>query len=289
MRCATFAAPPWRPSPWSWCFSLGLGTNVVLFSVLNSLATMPAPGIARDESLVRIRGTLRTGGTAGVESRLMSWPEVQEYAQRSDLFSGVAALAEATAVVDTGDAMSPSVTVRLIYTTANYFSVLGVRPELGSEPAAEQDVTRLTTSPTAMISYAMWRRRFGGAPDVLGRSLRVDDIPIEIVGVAPPKVPRYGRRERDDDVASPRDVSTAREAHDRGIPQLRQHVLERRGPVASRRDDREGHACRRRRGGAGVSAPLRRQGTRTRAPGRPSHRGNRGARTSCPCWRATIT
>ena len=46
---------------------------------------MPAPGIARDESLVRIRGTVRTKGAMDARPRLMSWPEVQEYASRTDV------------------------------------------------------------------------------------------------------------------------------------------------------------------------------------------------------------
>ena len=167
--------------------SLGIGTNVVLFTVLNSLATMPAPGIARDEALVRIRGTMRTKGMTGEGARLMSWPEVQEYAGRTDLFSGVAAHAAETALVNAGDATSTPATVSLIYTTSNYFSILNIHPVLGTEPAAEPGVMRLTTPPTAMISYAMWQQRFGGARDVIGRTLRVGDFPIEIVGVAPPR------------------------------------------------------------------------------------------------------
>jgi predicted permease len=166
--------------------SLGIGTNVVLFTVLNSLATMPAPGIARDESLVRVRGTMRTKGMSDEQARLMSWPEVQEYAGRTDLFSSVAAYADETAVVNTGDASTP-VTVSLIYTTSNYFGVLNVRPALGTQPAAEAGSMRMTASPTAMISYALWQRQFGGAPDVIGRTVRINDIPVEIVGVAPPR------------------------------------------------------------------------------------------------------
>src|SRR6185503_19570191 len=73
------------------------------------------------------------------------------------------------------------------YATPNYFSLLNVRPALGTEPAAEPDVMRMTTSPTAMVSHAMWQQRFGGAPDVIGRTLRVNDFPVEIVGVAPPR------------------------------------------------------------------------------------------------------
>jgi predicted permease len=167
--------------------SLGLGTNVVLFTVMNSLATQPPPGIARDEALVHIRGTMRTKGIGGGSERLMSWPEVREYAGRTELFSSVAAHADETAVVDVGDAAPAPVTTSLIYTTANYFGILNVRPALGTEPAAEPDPTRMTTSPTAMISHAMWRQKFGGAREVIGRVVRVNDVPVQIVGVAPPR------------------------------------------------------------------------------------------------------
>ena len=167
--------------------ALGIGTTVVLFTILNSLATMPAPGIARDDSMVRIRGTMRMQQMAGVHARLMSWPEVQEYAGRTDLFSSVAAHADEIAAVTTGDETSTPGTVNLTFTTPNYFSVLNIRPVLGRAPASEADVLRMTTSPTAMISYAMWQQRFGGAPDVIGRTIRVNGMPIEIVGVAPPR------------------------------------------------------------------------------------------------------
>lgn len=166
--------------------SLGIGTNVVLFTVLNSLATMPAPGIARDESVVRIRGTTHRTELPGADGRPMSWPEVREYVGRTDLFSSVAAYADETAALKTGDASSP-IAVRVIYTTSNYFSTLNVPPALGTEPAAEPDVTRMTTAPTAMISDAMWQRQFGGARDVIGHTVRVNDVSVEIVGVAPPR------------------------------------------------------------------------------------------------------
>ena len=166
--------------------SLGIGTNVVLFTVLNSLATMPAPGMERDASLVRIRAKMRMKGVLGEQARVMSWPEVQEYASRTELFSGVAAFADEVAVLNLGDAQSSNQTVRALYTTPNYFSVLNMHPALGSVPMAEAD-PRLGTAPTAMISHAVWQQRFGGAADVIGRIVRVNDVPVEIVGVAPPR------------------------------------------------------------------------------------------------------
>jgi predicted permease len=167
--------------------SLGLGTNVVLFTVMSSLATLPAPGIAPDAGLVRIRGTLRPTRAANEQPRLLSWPEVQAYAGRDAVFGRVAAHADETALVDVGDAASAPLVARLVYATPNYFDVVGVRPALGTVPAPEPDVARLTNSPTAVISDAMWRRRFGADRDVIGRVVRVNDVPVEIVGVAPPR------------------------------------------------------------------------------------------------------
>ena len=165
--------------------SLGIGTTVVLFTILNSIATMPAPGIARDESLVRIRGSM--SDATGVRHRLLSWPEVQEYTGRTDLFSAVAAHADEVAAITTADGNSTPLTAAVIYSTANYFDVLEIRPVVGRVPSAERDPTRLATSPTAMISFGMWQQRFGSAPDVVGRTVRVNDVPVEIVGVAPPR------------------------------------------------------------------------------------------------------
>ena len=165
--------------------SLGIGTAVVVFTLLNSVATMPPPGIRRDDTLVRIRGI--TEGFSGVQARLMSWPEVRDYGARTDLFSGVAAHADETALVELGNEGATPSALNVIYTTPSYFSVLGVQPALGGEPAAGPDVTDLAESPTAVISHAMWEERFGGAPDVIGRTLRVNDYPVEIVGVAPPR------------------------------------------------------------------------------------------------------
>lgn len=166
--------------------SLGIGTNVVLFTVLSSLATLPAPGIARDASLVRIRGILSVEGTS-LQERLLSWPEVEDYAGRSDLFAKIAAYADETALVETGDETSEPIVARLIYTTPSYFSVLDVQPALGSVPAAEADGVGATKAPAAMIGHALWQQRFGGAPDAIGRTLRVNGFPLEIAGVAPPR------------------------------------------------------------------------------------------------------
>lgn len=167
--------------------ALGIGTSVVLFTLINSLATQPGPGIAKDRALVRIRGTLRPAPAAGLQPRLLSWPEVEALAARSDVFSSVVAHANEAAMVKTADGGASEFAAGVVYATPNYFSTLGVRPASGSPPAGDRDVTRLSTAPSALISHAMWQRYFGGAPDVVGRVIRVNGIPTQVVGVAPPR------------------------------------------------------------------------------------------------------
>ena len=80
---------------------------------------------------------MQTRDIAGTHARLLSWPEVQEFAARPDLFSRVAAHADETASVPLGDPTSAPTAVSVIYTTPNYVSLLDVHPVLGTVPAAE--------------------------------------------------------------------------------------------------------------------------------------------------------
>lgn len=187
---ARHALRHWRRSPLATLtmlvvLSLGIGTTVVLFTILDSIATRPAPGLVRDASLVRIRGTSRASEVANLQARLLSWPEVEAYAARRELFSSVAAHAQESAMAHLDGGAGGATPVGVIYVSPTYFATLGLRPLLGTTPPPEPDVTQLRTAPTAMISEAMWRQRFGGSPDVLGRVVRLNDQPVEIVGVAP--------------------------------------------------------------------------------------------------------
>jgi putative ABC transport system permease protein len=67
----------------------------------------------------------------------------------------------------------------------NYFSVLGVRPALGRTLSPEDEAP--DSASVAVISHRLWQRRFGGDPAVLGRTIRVNDCFLTVVGVAPPE------------------------------------------------------------------------------------------------------
>lgn len=155
--------------------ALGIGFNAGLFTVIYSMVTMPPPGIARQASLVRIRGLDHGRGPARTVGREFSYPEFQEYAARTNLFSAVAAWTSADVVLEAGGRLHSGAAT---YVTPNYFEVLGVRPLQGVGLAGGRQLT-------GVISHAVWDQHFGRAPDVVGRSLKVNGIAVSIVGVAP--------------------------------------------------------------------------------------------------------
>ncbi len=141
--------------------SLGIGTSVVLFTVMNSLATQPPPGIASNEGLVRIRGTLTMQRIYGVHAREMSWSELEQYAARTELFGGVAASASRPAAITIGDRSATPITASIDYTTANYFGLLNVRPAIGTEPAVLPPVAPTRADSTVQkYSSGSMRRSF---------------------------------------------------------------------------------------------------------------------------------
>ena len=73
----------------------------------------------------------------------------------------------------------------------NYFTGLGLTPALGRFLRADE-VEKPGTAPVVVISYDYWQTRFGGAPAVLGRTIRVNGVDFTIVGVTPARIPGHG-------------------------------------------------------------------------------------------------
>jgi hypothetical protein len=168
-------------------FALGIGCNAALFLFISSIVNSPVPGIARADSLVRIRGIERRPGAA--IGREFSYPEYRDYAAQQSLFASVAAWTSSDAVlgVSGGDGAGQEALFSgaVTYVTANYFEVLGVRPIVGA--GLPRDTPDQGGEPPllAVISYAVWERCFGLAPDVAGRAIKVNNSTVTVVGVAP--------------------------------------------------------------------------------------------------------
>jgi predicted permease len=155
--------------------ALGIGANVAIFTLINALLLRDLP-VPHPERLVEL-SVARHG-----DKIPFSYPMFRELERGQRAFSGLVGWSAST---------MPNVEVSGVFelsnvlgATGNYYSVLGVAPFLGRLLTLE-DVNPHSgsTSQVAVIGYAFWQRRFGGAPDVIGKQLRVEGQPFTVVGV----------------------------------------------------------------------------------------------------------
>ena len=167
--------------------ALGIGANTAIFSVINSLLlrTLPVKDPAR---LVLI-----TDGAA-THVRAWSYPVWTEIHQRPELFESAAAWSFTRFNLSEG---GETQFIDGIWASGSFFETLGVPALLGRTFTDADDARRGGGSdgPVAVISYGFWQRRFGGAPDVVGRTLSLDGVAFTIVGVTRPEFsgPEVGR------------------------------------------------------------------------------------------------
>jgi predicted permease len=152
--------------------ALGIGANVVVFSVLNGLILRPL-GVPDAKNLYQISHG-KNGGD------WQSYPDYKDFRDRDPSFSGIMAYKFFTAGMSIDNA-----TVRGwgFAATGNYFDVLGVQPALGHFFHAS-DEHGLGSAPYVVLSYDFWRRQFGARPDVLGKAVKLNGHPFTVIGVA---------------------------------------------------------------------------------------------------------
>ncbi|HEX6107188.1 MAG TPA: ABC transporter permease [Gemmatimonadales bacterium] len=157
--------------------ALGIGANTAIFSVVHSVLLRPL-AYHEPERLVSIRGSYTGRGTTDMPS---SMPEYQDYRREIAALEDVAAVWPINInLTGLGDPQR----IQAAVVSDNYFKLLGVAPALGRDFTPDDDAGRIGY--VAVISHELWRQRFGGDPGVLGKSVRLDDDPITIVGVMPP-------------------------------------------------------------------------------------------------------
>jgi putative ABC transport system permease protein len=165
-------------------FALGIGFSTALLLFVQSFVNGPVPGIARQESLVRIRGIdrARPGRAIGRE---FSYPEYREYAAQRTLFKNVAAWTSSDVVLDVGTRQANLQSGAATYVTGNYFQVLGLRQALGAGLPIDANDADPAPPLVAVISHVLWESHFDRSPDVIGRAIKVNGVTVTIVGVAP--------------------------------------------------------------------------------------------------------
>jgi len=171
-----------RRSPWFTAivvFTLGLGiaVNTTVFSWINSVLLHPFPGVGNPQELALIETVTPTGEYL-VNTSILDY---LDYRENLKLVSGVA-LGRFTPLSIGDRGGTARAWAELV--SPNYFDLLQVQPILG-RGFAPDEVVHEGGAPVAVISYGMWHARFGGKPDVLGKTIRLNRHEMTIIGVAP--------------------------------------------------------------------------------------------------------
>src|SRR5580765_230766 len=153
--------------------ALGIGANTFLFSILNALVLKPLP-VDHPEQLVFVETK------QGLPSH--SFPVYREIRDRSQTLSGVMGYRIAPMELES---YKGAERIWGYLATGNYFDVLGVRPAVGRFFRQDDDL-HPGASPYAVLSYGCWQGRFGGDPQIAGKTVRVNRQSFTILGVAPP-------------------------------------------------------------------------------------------------------
>ena len=163
--------------------ALGIGANTALFTIVNAVVLAPLPFRSPDQ-LVRVTADFTRQHVNDVG---LSIPELFDL-RRSGVFADVAGVWPVSANLTETDEPER---VETALVDANYFSMLGVGAQVGRVfgPSDAQP----GIADVAVISDALWQRRFGGDPHVLGKRIRIDNDMYSIIGVAPQSFRHPGR------------------------------------------------------------------------------------------------
>jgi predicted permease len=155
---------------------VGIGVNTAVFSWIQAMVFQPLPGVrdGADFHFVEPRGEGDTHPGS-------SWLEYRDLRDRLGSFRDL--LAFRMVPFNVGERDRTERTYGLLV-SGNYFSALGVQPRLGRFLRPEE-VNEPGGAPVAVISEELWQTRYASAPDVLQRTIRVNDRELAIVGVTP--------------------------------------------------------------------------------------------------------
>ncbi|MBS1810684.1 MAG: ABC transporter permease [Acidobacteria bacterium] len=157
--------------------ALGIGANTALFSLIDKLILQPL-SVHDPASLVQLKSETVN---PKLTFREVSWADFQEYRARNTVFSDLTAYKSARVNLGEGDQLER---VRAELIAENYFSLFGINPLLGRPFSAEENRVP-SAAPVVVLSHSLWQSRFGGAANVLGQTVVLNDHRFTVVGIAP--------------------------------------------------------------------------------------------------------
>ena len=157
--------------------ALGIGANTAVFSIISSFLFAPLP-VADANTLVAIS----TSDTKNPGPLPTSHLNYLDYRDKNEAFSDILAYSFAPVNYSGGSGESKQLIAEVV--SGNYFDVLGVQPILGRTFLPDEDRTA-ETHPVVVISYAAWKRDFGGDPELVGKTISLNRHDYSVIGIAP--------------------------------------------------------------------------------------------------------
>jgi predicted permease len=156
--------------------ALGIGGVTATFSAFDAILLRPLPYADADRLVMVWDDMSRSEGDSTFFSTPAEWIE---WRRLNTVFADLACSQPGDAMLS-GDEEPEAVPARKV--TWNLWSVLGVQPALGRAFTEDEDDKGARV---VVISHGLWQRRFGGAPDIVGRTIAINDAAHEVVGVMP--------------------------------------------------------------------------------------------------------
>jgi putative ABC transport system permease protein len=157
--------------------ALGIGADTAIFSVVNATLLRPLP-FPHPQQIVTIQNQFKA---LGLDSASASVADYVDYRKQKNLFEEVAAVSDDNfnlTGVDRPERVACGIT------TAGLFPLLGVKPVVGRVFQYEED--QPGHNQVVLLAEGLWIRRFGANPQVIGRTVHLNDRPYTVVGVVPP-------------------------------------------------------------------------------------------------------
>jgi hypothetical protein len=178
--------------------SMGMAVTIAAIALLDAVVFSPFPGVTNQKRLVRVTVT-RSCDRPDCWTRMSSASDYAALEQGLNGLQGLAAYTDGQVAA----ALPAARSFRALVTSPNYFGVLGVHAAAG-RLFTEADAQ--TRAAVAIIAYGIWIREFGSDPSVIGRSIRIGEDFVQIIGVAPQRfggVDRVRPGDREPDIWLP--------------------------------------------------------------------------------------
>jgi predicted permease len=156
--------------------TLGIGVNSAIFSIVNAYLFRPFPAKDPDQLVV-----IATRDSTLEVPYEVSYPNYEDIRDRSGAFTDVIAFLNGVANLS-GEGLAERTWLQ--FATGNYFSMLGVEAVVGRTFSADEGRFE-SPQPVAVLNHGYWQRRFAADPTVVGRVVKLNNVPITIIGVLP--------------------------------------------------------------------------------------------------------